>query len=269
MRHWFITGVSSGLGRALAETILARGEYVTGTVREAKAAASFEELAPGRARSTMLDVSDERSCRAAIAAAEPIDILVSNAGYSLEGMLEATPINDLRAQVDVHLIAPAVLIQAVLPAMRVRRSGHIIVIGSLAAHLRSGGTTAYAAVKAAVETLCVNLASEVSPFNIAVTAVSPGAFRTDLGKSRRSAASVIDDYAEADARRRAWFTEWSGTQRGNPAKAADAILALADMESPPSLFALGPDSIAGMRSHAADLLACAERSDTIGIATDF
>ena len=269
MRHWLITGISSGLGRALAETALDRGDRVTGTIRDPDAHAAFIALAPGRASAVALDVTDRMAIARTVAAAGPIDILVNNAGFSLEGMLEATSIDEIQCQIDVHLIAPVLFIQAVLPGMRKRRAGHIISIGSLAAHLAGSGVAAYAAAKAALETVSDNLASELSPFGISVTTVVPGAFRTGLGLSRRSASGLIEDYASADETMRAWFAAHSASPRGDPAKAAGAIFALTEMENPPVTFAMGPDAIAGMRSHAADLLQCAQMSQGLNFDTDF
>lgn len=269
MRHWLITGVSSGLGRALANAALMRGDRVTGTLRDRSAAKVFEELGPGRASAEILDVTDAQAVRDLVSRAGPVDILVNNAGFSLEGVLEASAPEDVLDQFEVHLLAPVRLIQAVLPSMRERRSGRILSIGSLAAHLSGGGVAPYAAAKAAIETLAANLASEVAPFGIKVTTIVPGAFRTSLGQSRKSAGVAIEDYAEADAARRRWFAAWSGTQRGDPSRAADAILAVCDFEDPPSRVALGPDAVEGLRTHAEELIRCAEWSSDLRIKTDF
>lgn len=269
MRHWLITGVSSGIGRALATAALTRGDCVTGTVRNPSAVKAFEALAPGRASAAVLDVTDAHAVRDVIARAAPVDILVNNAGFSLEGVLESSSLDDVWAQLAVHVLAPISLIHAVLPSMRERRSGRIVSIGSLAAHSSGGGVGPYAAAKAAIEILSANLATEVAPFGIKVTTIVPGAFRTSLGHSRKSASAAIEDYAEADAARREWFAAWSGTQRGDPARAADTIIALCDREDPPSCFALGPDAVEGLRSHAAELIRCADWSVDLGIKTDF
>ncbi len=272
MRSWFITGTSSGLGRAIAEAALARGDRVAGTVRTAEAATAFAALAPGRAQPILLDVADHAAARRAIAevemAAGGIDVLMNNAGYSLEGCVEASDALEVRAQIDTHFLAPITLIQAALPAMRRRRSGHILNVGSLAAHTTNAGTAVYAGVKAAIETLSVGLAQELAPFGIRVTAVIPGAFRTRIGDARRSAAAALDDYAPADAARRQRLAAMSGRQRGDPVRGAQAVLALVDAADPPVRFALGPDAIDGLRAHAAALLDAADRWEALGSATD-
>lgn len=273
MRSWFITGVSSGLGRALAEAVLVRGDRVTGTVRDESAARAFTEQAPDRARAVLLDVIDRDAVTRVVAEAEAatgaVDVLVSNAGYSLEGTVEATDFADIEAQFATHVFASIALIKAVLPGMRGRRSGHILTLGSLAAHTPNGGTAVYAAAKAAIETLSAGLAREVEPFGIRVTALVPGAFRTRLGDSRRGAAATIPDYADADKARRERLAGFSGTQRGDPRKAAEAIIAIVNAPDTPLRFALGPDALAGLRTHAAALLADADASEGPGGATDF
>ncbi len=269
MKNWFITGASSGLGRALADAALARGDRVTGTFRDPAAASAFETGGEGRARGVLLDVTDSESAARAIAECGAIDVLVNNAGYSLEGVVEATTIAEVQGQIDTHLIAPLVLIRAALPGMRARRSGRILNLGSLAAHTPNGGTSVYAAVKAGIETLSLGLANEVAPFGIRVTTVVPGAFRTRLGTSRRSVGAQIADYAEADEARRTRLAAFSGSQRGDPARAAQAMLAIADADDPPLIFGLGPDGLDGLRAHATLLNEQADRWAELGGATDF
>ncbi len=257
------------MGLALAKAALARGDMVTGTVRTAEAADRLSALAPERAIALQLDVTDLAALEAAIDAVPPIDVLVNNAGYSLEGVVEATSIAAIREQIETHVMAPITLARAVLPGMRARRSGHILNVSSLAVHTPAGGTSVYAAAKAAIETLSIGLAREVAPFGIRVTAVVPGAFRTRLGEARRSAGEQIPDYAEDDARRQARLAAMNGRQRGDPARAAAALLALVNADEPPLRFAIGADAIGGMLANAALLVAETERWSHIGSDTDF
>jgi len=269
MRNWFITGASSGFGRALAEAALARGDHVVGTVLDPADAPALEALAPGRAQAVVLDVTDRDASARAIEAAGRIDILVNNAGYSLEGVVEATSLDEMRRLIETHLIAPIALSQAALPAMRKQRSGHIINISSQAAHMPGGGVSIYAAAKAGIETLSAGLAREVAQFGIWVTAVVPGAFRTALGTARRSAGARIADYEASDQARRAFLATLTGGQRGDPARGAAAILALTDLPEPPMRFAIGPDAIEGLRDHAAELIENVRRWEALGSDTDF
>jgi NAD(P)-dependent dehydrogenase (short-subunit alcohol dehydrogenase family) len=269
MRSWFITGASSGIGRALAEAALARGDRVAATFRHAAQAERFTALAPARSRGVRLDVTDLAAIAAAVAPAGDIDILVNNAGYSLQGVVETTSLAAAQAQVATHLLGPLALIQAVLPGMRARRAGHIVNIGSLAAHMPGDGFGLYAAVKAALETLSASLAAELAPLGIHVTSVVPGAFRTGISAARQSSGTSIADYADLDARRLARLDAVAGRQRGDPARAAAAMLRMVDAPHPPRCFALGPDAIDGLRRHAAALAAAADASEALGGATDF
>ncbi len=217
----------------------------------------------------LLDVTDLPAAAPAIARAGEIDILVNNAGYNLHGVVETTSAAAFQALIDTHLLGPVALIQAALPGMRARRSGHILNIGSLAVHTPGAGVGAYAAVKAGIEALSVSLAAEVEPFGIRVTAVSPGGFRTAIGDSRRATDRAIADYAEIDAVRLARMAEVAGRQRGDPVKGAAAILTLVDAPNPPRRFAIGPDAIAGFRQQAAALNQSADDWEAVGGATDF
>lgn len=269
MRSWFITGASSGIGQALAEAALARGDRVAATFRSDVQAEGFTALAPGRSLGVRLDVTDLGAIGPAVAQAGDIDILVNNAGYSLEGVVETTSIAVAQAQVATHLLGPLALIQAVLPAMRARGAGHIVNIGSLAAHTPGDGVGIYAAAKAALETLSASLASELSPLGVHVTSVVLGAFRTGISAARQSTCGSVADYAVLDAARRARFEAAAGRQRGDPARAAAAIIEMVDASHPPRRFALGPDAIDGLRRNAAALIEAADASEALGGSTDY
>src|SRR5579859_4038511 len=227
VRRWFITGVSSGLGRALAQAALDVGDVVAGTVRSERARRDFARLHADRAFGYVMDVTDHAAVAAAVDAAEAetgaLDIVVNNAGYSLEGTLEETGWADIEAQFNANLFGPIAVIKAVLPAMRARRRGVIINVTSLAGLLPASGVGIYGGAKFALESVSDALAQEVEPFGIGVMIVVPGAFRTDLGLNRRSAADTIADYAEQNSRRRQRLAAHSGHQRGDPDKAAQAM----------------------------------------------
>src|SRR5256885_17210987 len=131
MTNWLITGVSGGLGRALAQAALARGDQVAGTVRKVSDMASFEALG---GRGFRADMADADAVRAAVDGAEAalggLDVLVANAGYGLFGAVEEASLSEIRAQFEVNVFAPIVAMQSVLPYFRGRRAGHIIAITS-------------------------------------------------------------------------------------------------------------------------------------------
>jgi NAD(P)-dependent dehydrogenase (short-subunit alcohol dehydrogenase family) len=247
-RTWLITGVSSGLGQALAKTVLAHGDTVAGTVRRETDRAVFEAIAPGRAHGFILDVTDETAVHRVVGEAETtiggIDILVGNAGYGLIGALEETSLAEIRAQFEVNVFGAIAVIQAVLPFMRARRAGRIITITSVSGLAAWGGTAAYCASKYALEGATQALAQEVAELGIKVTNVAPGGLRTDYaGRSLALSGATLPDYDGAARFARRVLVEGAGEESGDPAKAAAAILAVADAETPPMHLLLGADAI--------------------------
>lgn len=178
-----ITGVSSGFGRALAQEALAAGHTVVGTVRSAQAARDFEALSAQAAVARVLDVTDFARIDGVVADIEanvgPVDVLVNNAGYGHEGILEEAPLGELRRQFDVNVFGAVAMMKAVVPFMRERRRGRILNITSMGGHITMPGIAYYCGSKFALEGISETLGKELAPFGIAVTAVAPGSFRTD------------------------------------------------------------------------------------------
>src|ERR1700709_2554091 len=174
---FLITGVSSGFGRAFADAALGAGHTVVGTVRKEADRHAFEELAIGRARAIVLDVTDFAAIDPTVAkiSAEvgAIDVLVNNAGYGHEGTLEESPLEDMRRQFDVNVFGAVAMIKAVLPSMRERRAGHIINITSMGGFITMPGIAYYCGSKFALEGISDTLAKEVAGFGVKVTAVAP------------------------------------------------------------------------------------------------
>jgi NAD(P)-dependent dehydrogenase (short-subunit alcohol dehydrogenase family) len=260
----FITGVSSGLGRALAMEALSAGYRVVGTVRNEAARAEFDQLRPGQSFGRLLDVTDEQAVPRVIARIEaeigPIDVLVNNAGYGHEGTVEESPLQELRRQFEVNVFGAVAVIKAVLPFMRQRRRGHIINITSMGGLVTFPGVAYYHGSKFALEGISGSLAKEVKGFGIAVTAVEPGMFRTDwAGRSMVRSERTIADYDAVFAPLRAARAARSGQQPGDPAKAGRAILKLLDAPNPPEHLLLGPDALqyvrAGLESFEQDIRA--------------
>ena len=244
---WFITGVSSGLGKALAETALAAGDIVTGTLRKPEEAAVFDRLAPGRSHGLVLDVTHETAIAPAVARVEreigPIDVLVNNAGYGHEGMVEESSLDDFRRQFEVNFFGTVATTKAILPFMRARRAGRIINITSMGGFITMPGISAYHASKFALEGFSESLGKEVRHLGIHVTAVAPGSFRTDwAGRSMVRAPRSIPDYDAVMDPVRERRQKVSGHQLGDPQKAAGAILKLTAVENPPAHLLLGSDA---------------------------
>ena len=273
-RTFFITGVSSGLGRALATEALAVGHRVVGTVRSEAARTEFEALVPGRSFGRVLEVTDDAAVLAVVAEVEarigPIDVLVNNAGYGHEGTIEESPLEDLRKQFEVNVFGAVAVIKAVLPYMRQRRQGHILNITSMGGMVTFRGLGYYHGSKFALEGISETLGKEVKGFGIAVTAVEPGGFRTDwAGRSMVRAPRTIVDYDALIDPLRAAREGRSGKQLGDPAKAARAILKVVQTGNPPAHLLLGPDAVKAVRDKLAALEAEIADSEAISMSTNF
>jgi len=250
-RTILITGVSSGLGRAFAEGALTAGHTVVGTVRSADAVASFEALAPGRAFARILDITCDNKVAEVIADVErhvaPVDVLVASAGYGHEGTFEESTMADLRRQFEVNVFGTVSVLKAVLPGMRQRRRGCIIVVTSVGGLVPSPTLSVYNGSKFAMEGITRSLAAEVARFGIQVTAVEPGAFRTDWsGRSMQRTARTIPDYDDLIGPISAARAAHNGNQPGDPRKAAGALLKLIDSSNPPAHLLLGTDAVAAV-----------------------
>lgn len=250
---FLITGVSSGLGRAFATAALDAGHTVVGTVRKDTDATAFTALHPERAHARVLDVTDAAAVLAVIGDVEktvgPVDVLIANAGYGVEGTFEETSLADLRTQFDVNVFGAAATVQAVLPFMRRRRRGHILAVTSMGGLASFPGVSAYCGSKYALEGILEAVGKEVSGFGIHVTAIEPGSFRTDwAGRSMVRTPRSIPDYDELFEPIRAARQAASGRQLGNPAKAAAALLRILDEPDPPAHLVLGSDALRLVRA---------------------
>ena len=245
-RVWFITGTTSGFGRAIAEAALERGDSVIATARRVEA---LEELGEHeRVQPLRLDVTDAGEREAAVAAALDrfgrIDVLVNNAGRTQVGAVEETTEDELRALFDLHFFGPAALTRLVLPAMRAQGGGAIVQLSSVGGQVTAPGFGAYCATKFALEGLTETLRDEVAPFGIHTLIVEPGAFRTGL--FRPDAAYMSDElpeYADVVGPTREYVRGGHGEQQGDPAKAAAAIITALDSDEPPLRLVLGADAI--------------------------
>ncbi|GAB3959789.1 oxidoreductase [Actinoallomurus acanthiterrae] len=276
-RTFLITGVSSGLGRAFAREALPAGDVVVGTVRDPEQVDAFEALAPGRAVARLLDVTDDDDVLTVVDEVErtvgPIDVLISNAGYGLEGTVEESSMDDLRRQFDVNVFGSVAVIKAVLPRMRQRRRGHIVTLSSMAGLTALPGVAFYGAGKFAMEGIAASLAQEVAGFGIHVTSLALGSFRTDwAGRSMVRAPRTVPDYDTVFGPIRAARQAKDGRQAGDPVRAAKALLRVLESDKPPLHLVLGSDAVRlveqGQRQLAADLAAWSELSASTDFPTD-
>jgi NAD(P)-dependent dehydrogenase (short-subunit alcohol dehydrogenase family) len=271
---FLITGANSGFGRALAEAALADGHRVVGTVRNPAALEAFNQLDPERALGKLLDVTDTDAVHRVVAEIEadfgPIGVLVNNAGYGHEGLLEESTLEQLRQQFDVNVFGAVAMIQAVLPYMRKRRAGHILNVTSMGGIITFPGLGAYHGSKFALEGISESLAKEVKSLGIAVTAVEPGAFRTDwAGRSLVRAERKIADYDAVFDPIRERRRKLDGNQPGDPAKAARAMLKLVASDNPPMHLLLGRDAVTLVREKLGALKAEIDAWEAVSVSTDF
>jgi NAD(P)-dependent dehydrogenase (short-subunit alcohol dehydrogenase family) len=241
---WLVTGASSGFGRAIVDTALARGDSVAAGVRSA---AAFDGL-PDGVHPLALDVTAPDQREAAVAATLErfgrIDVLVNNAGRTQVGAVEETTDAELRSLFELHFFAPVALTRLVLPHMRRQGGGAIVQMSSVGGQTTAPGFGAYCATKFALEGLTETLRDEVAGFGIRTLIVEPGAFRTGLFRPGAAYESdAMPEYADTVGPTRAYVRGSDGLQPGDPAKAARAILAALDADQPPLRLVLGADAI--------------------------
>lgn len=270
-RRILVTGVARGLGRAFVEAAVARGHRVAGTVRSA---ADIDKVRAWGVTPVLLDLMDEAAIAPAVGEVEAalggVDVLVNNAGYGHEGVLEESSGAALRRQFQVGVFAPVALIRALLPGMRAQRSGHIVNVTSMAGSVGLPGISFYCGAKFALEGISESLGKEVKLFGIHVTAFAPGQFRTGwAGDAMDRSPRAIPDYDALFDPLRAARLAKSGRQAGDPAKAAEVLMAVLDAPNPPARVFVGPDALALAGQKVKRLSAEIAGWDAIGRATDF
>jgi len=262
-KTWLITGAGRGMGVEFARAALSAGHNVVATGRNPDAVRAtlgeHENLLV-----TALDVTDPHSAEDAVSAAVDrfgaIDVLLNNAGSFLAGFFEELTTEQVRGQLETNLVGPMTVARAVLPVMRRQRSGLLISISSGAGLIGSPHGSAYAASKFALEGWMESVTGEVEPFGIRTMIVEPGFFRTELltPESATFGELSIDDYDQARADMDAFWASMNGTQAGDPAKLARALVQLADSTEPPLRWVAGEDVVKGVEDKARLLLAQAD-----------
>jgi NAD(P)-dependent dehydrogenase (short-subunit alcohol dehydrogenase family) len=248
MRTWFITGVGSGLGRAIAEAALAKGDRVVGTTRKPADANELTERFPDHFRGAILDVTDLASIRTvvneAFAAFARVDVVVNNAGYGLFGAAEGLSSEQIRHQIDTNLIGPIEVTRAALPHLREQGAGRVVVISSYGGQATHPGASLYHASKWGVEGFFDSLAQEVASFGIGVTIVEPGGARTGFRKTAgERLGSDVEAYGGTPiGGLRAYLANPAAVPPGDPAKMAQAIVASVAIEPAPLRLVLGSDA---------------------------
>jgi len=272
-KTWFITGASSGFGRAFADYALAQGHNVVATARRTAPLQELARLAPERVQTLMLDVTHpddaERAVAAAVARFGRLDVVINNAGFGVVGAFEETSDEALRAQMETNFFGAMNVTRAVLPTLRAQKGGAIVNISSLGGQLSFAGFSAYSASKFALEGASEALAQELAPFGIKVLIVEPGQFRTDLAGSGMRHMPALADYGEVVGPVRAFARSMHGSQPGDPNRAAAAIEVALEAEHTPLRLPLGADAVDAIRDHSEKLLADLEAWETLARDTSF
>jgi NAD(P)-dependent dehydrogenase (short-subunit alcohol dehydrogenase family) len=250
---WFITGSSRGLGRALTEAVLAKGDQVAATARQLQQLDDLVKKYPQQILPLRLDVTNKKEITAAVEQAVKhfgrIDVLVNNAGFGVVGAAEAFTDEQVRSQLETNLYAPIEITRVVLPYMRKQRSGRILQISSVGGRIGNPGLAIYQAAKFGLSGFAEVLSKEVAPLGIKVTSVEPGGFRTDWAGDSMSYAPAIEGYETTVNARAEYFQTGKFVPVGDPVKAAQAMVNLAEHPEPPMHLVLGSEA-AGMLKQA-------------------
>lgn len=272
-KTWLITGSGSGLGRIIAETALEAGHNVVATARRTDQLSGLVDRYKSRVCAARLDVTDEEEGKAAVEAAISafgrLDVLVNNAGYGDTRPFEQVPSEDFRRLVETCLFGVVNLTRAALPVMRKQRSGHIIQISSLGGRTAFPGNAAYFASKWGVGGFTEGLALEAAPFGVKVTALEPGAMRTNWGKrAHADQTPILEDYEQSVGVAMDRFADHWGNENGDPARVAAVIMKIAEADVLPPHILLGSDALQMAREAEAARAADAERWSDISLSTD-
>jgi NAD(P)-dependent dehydrogenase (short-subunit alcohol dehydrogenase family) len=250
---WFITGSSRGLGRTLTEAVLAKGEKVAATARTPQQLNDLVAKYPDQILPLQLDVNNKKEIVSAVEQAVNhfgrIDVLVNNAGFGIIGAAEAFTDEQVRSQLETNLYAPIEITRVVLPFMRKQRNGRILQISSIGGRVGNAGLSMYQAAKFGLSGFSEVLAKEVAPLGIKVTSVEPGGFRTDWAGASMSYAPVVEGYEATVDARVEYFQSGKFVPVGDPVKAAQVMINLAEHPEPPVHLVLGSEA-AGILKHA-------------------
>ena len=249
---WFITGCSTGFGRSLAAEVLKQGYRAVVSSRKLADVADITAAYADTALALALDVTKPDEINAAVKAAMDkfgvIDVLVNNAGIGYFGAVEESEEEEVRRMFEINVFGLANMTQAVLPIMRVQRSGHILNIASIGGLRSFPSVGFYNATKYAVDGLSEALSKETEGLGIKVTIIAPSGFRTDwAGRSANNSKIVIEDYAETAGKNKESIRNYSGNQPGDPHRAALAMIKVVESENPPLRLLLGAAALRGAR----------------------
>ena len=255
MRTWVITGASTGIGRGIAEAVLANKEQVVATARDVARLADLVERYPATAHAVSYEATEPGSAQAlvdeAIARFGAIDVLVCNAGRGHSGTAENSDIAEVRLLFETNFFGPAELVQAALPYMRAAGKGVIATLSSMGVHFRSAvGNAFYVASKDAIEGYSEILRNEVEPFGISVCVIEPGSFRTEF-RTSGIYSSLDEGVYSAAARSRNYLRDHPYDQAGDPVRGGRIIADVLGGGDVPRTLILGAGMVeVAVKAHA-------------------
>jgi NAD(P)-dependent dehydrogenase (short-subunit alcohol dehydrogenase family) len=270
---WLITGSSRGLGRALAEAVLAAGHKLVATARNPAQLAYLADRYGHKVRIAALDVTNEQAAARAVAIAKEafgrLDVLANNAGYGDVSPIEDTSLEEFRTQIETNLFGVINVTKAALPLMREQGAGHILQFSSVGGRIGPVGRAPYAAAKWGVEGFSEVLSKEVGPLGVKVTIIEPGGFRTDFAGSSTTIREGRPEYDAIVGKIARFQRDYNGNQPGDPAKAASAILYIASLSDPPLRLLLGSDAVRFVEQNDLAKMESDRKWRDLSISTDF
>src|SRR5712671_1950434 len=270
---WLVTGSASGLGRNIAEAVLASGDRLVATARDPRRLEDLVKKYGDQMRTAPLDVTDEREAYAAVQAAVDafgrLDVVVNNAGYADIAPFEQLSAERFKSVVDTNFYGVVNMCRAAIPIMRKHRSGCILQISSVGGRLARPGNSPYHAAKWAIGGFTESLAKEVAPFGVKVCALEPAGIRTKWGtRANRDRPDLLPDYEPSvGGVMKALESHW-GHENSDPAKVAQVVLRLAASDCLPAHLLIGSDAVQHAGQAEATRAADAERWREVSVSTD-
>lgn len=271
---WLVTGSASGLGRNIAEAVLASGERLVATARDPRRLEDLVKSYGDKVRTAPLDVTDEREAYGAVQVALDafgrLDVVVNNAGYGDIAPFEQLSSERFKAVVDTNFYGVVNVCRAAIPIMRKQRSGCILQISSVGGRLARPGNSPYHAAKWAVGGFTESLAQEVAPFGVKVCALEPGGMRTNWGaRANQDTPDLLPEYEPSVGSFAKALASYWGRETSDPVTVAQVILRLAAVDRLPAHLLLGSDAAKHAGDADATRAADADRWRDISVSTDF
>ncbi len=274
VKTWFVTGCSTGLGKALCEYLLPKGYKVIATVRNEASLKDLEAQFPQTLLVLALDVTDRAAVEAGVAKAikwaGSVQVLVNNAGYGLIGNFEGFGESQIRHQMETNFMGPVSLYQAFLPHFRNQGMGHVLNISSVAGVNSNPGGVIYSASKFALEALSEGMHKEAAHLNIRSTVIEPGPFRTDwAGRSLVMPEKQLPEYEPTVGKMHTYLEQVNGKQKGDPMKAAWAMEQVVLSQNPPTRMPIGVRAVDIVAAKGQNMIDEVEAWKAISLQCDF